>query len=151
MCGLKHFHSLRTTHASGIMNVGQISYAGESTVRRMDSPPSGSERGHTDTDRSELAREVVADGDNPTLARSALASPVVQRPPVTSAQRYFSSVNGQSGSLGLAHERLNLSVTGLPPRVIESAKANCNFSMFSGRGVVFSARTFREGQSLLYR
>ncbi len=80
-------------------------------------------RSLSNTDRSELAREVVADGGNPAPARLALASPVVQRPPLTSARRDFSPGTGQSGSLGLACERLNVSVTGLPPRVIETIQS----------------------------
>ncbi|CAM4736218.1 unnamed protein product, partial [Leuciscus chuanchicus] len=71
-------------------------------------------------DCPELAREVVVDGDNSTSLRPAMASPVTQRPSLTSARGDFSPSPRQSGSLGLACESLNLSVKGLPPRVIET-------------------------------
>ncbi|XP_016391105.1 uncharacterized protein LOC107726115 [Sinocyclocheilus rhinocerous] len=72
------------------------------------------------TERPEMAREIVADGDNAAPVRPALAAPAAQRPPLTSARADLSPSPGQSGSLGLARERLNLSIAGLPLRVIET-------------------------------
>ncbi len=107
---------------------------------RTNSKKSKRVRSLSNTDRSELARDVVADGDNPAPVRSALASPVAQSPPLTSSRRDFSSGTGQSGSLGLARERLNLSITGLPPRVIETiqnARAASTRSAYDRKWNVF--------------
>ncbi len=62
----------------------------------------------------------MADGDNAAPVRPALASPPAQRLHLTSAWADLSPSPGQSGSLGLARERLNLSVAGLPSRVTET-------------------------------
>lgn len=72
------------------------------------------------TDCPELAREIVAGGDNAALGRPALASPAAQRLPLASAQGDILPSPGQSCSLGLARERLNLNATGLPQKVIET-------------------------------
>lgn len=62
----------------------------------------------------------MAGGVSPAAVRSALASPVVQAHPPINMRGVLSPSPGQSGSLGLAHERLNLSIIGLLLRVIET-------------------------------
>ncbi|XP_048059471.1 uncharacterized protein LOC125276089 [Megalobrama amblycephala] len=92
------------------------------------------------TNCPKLAREVVADGDNSASMRPALAAPVAQGPPLSSARRDFSPRPEQSGTLGLARERLNLSVTGLPVRVIETiqnARAASTRSVYDRKWRVF--------------
>ncbi|XP_073683991.1 uncharacterized protein [Garra rufa] len=92
------------------------------------------------TDCPELAGETVADGDNSALSRPALASSAAQRPSLTSARGDISPRPGQSCSLGLARERLNLNATGLPPRVIETiqnARAASTRSAYDRKWNVF--------------
>ncbi|XP_046692704.1 uncharacterized protein LOC124377322 [Silurus meridionalis] len=107
---------------------------------RADSTKSKRRRSLCHTNRSQLARESVADGDFPTPARSTLASPVAQGSPLASARRDFSPGTGQSSSLGLARERMNLSVAGLPPKVIETiqnARAASTRSAYDRKWSVF--------------
>ncbi|XP_055053994.2 uncharacterized protein [Misgurnus anguillicaudatus] len=92
------------------------------------------------TDRSTLARQDLAGGDNAVAMRPAVASPAAQGPSVTSARRDFPSCPGQNSSLGLARERLNLSATGLSPAVIEtiqSARAASTRSVYDKKWNVF--------------
>lgn len=72
--------------------------------------------------------------------RPVLASPAVQGPPLTSSRGDLSPSPGQSVSLGLTHERLNASVTGLPSRMIDTiqnAKAASTHSEYDRKWNMF--------------
>lgn len=102
------------------------------SLRGRDSAPSGSEpvSGEVRPSCSRslfLAQKpsvpsILLSGERRCTApvRPVLASPAVQGPPLTSSRGDLSPSPGQSVSLGLTHERLNASVTGLPSRMIDT-------------------------------
>ena len=95
-----------------------------------------------DYDRSSLAGETRAGGDNSNALRPALAAPVAQRSVVSSEQGNLSPSSRAHGSVGLARERLNLTAVGLPPTVVETiqgARAPSTRTLYNIKWGVFEA------------
>ncbi len=94
----------------------------------------------SDPNSSALARETLASGYISAAVRPDVASAPPQRSPDAGVQRDLSSSPRTHGSVGLARERLNLTATGLPQRVIatiQSARASSTCCAYDGKWHAF--------------
>ncbi|XP_067221487.1 uncharacterized protein [Chanodichthys erythropterus] len=94
----------------------------------------------TNTNSSEVAREILASGDHTYALRRPVASPAAQRPLVTSRRGDFSPSSRTPGTMGLAREWFNLNTTGLSDsviRTIQNARASSTRSLYECKWGVF--------------
>ncbi|XP_036451444.1 trace amine-associated receptor 6-like [Colossoma macropomum] len=101
----------------------------------------GETRGAVTNSKSpELAREALGGRGSPVAVRTGLATPPVQKSPITSARGNFLPLSGASSSLGLAREKSNLTTIGLPDNVIamiQSARASSTRPLYKHKCRVF--------------
>ncbi len=89
-----------------------------------------------DINSSEVARAILASGDNTYAVRRPVVSPAAQRSFVTSRGEDFSSSSRMPGTMGLACEWFNLNSTGLSDsiiRTIQNARASSTTSLYECR------------------
>ncbi|XP_016369319.1 uncharacterized protein LOC107709377, partial [Sinocyclocheilus rhinocerous] len=91
-------------------------------------------------DSTQVAQSTVAGRDNSSVICPAMVPPPLHRSIISSERGDLSPTPGQGGSLGLARERTNLNVLGLPPCVvatIQNARAVSTRSLYGCKWQVF--------------
>nr|XP_055071026.1 uncharacterized protein LOC129451681 [Misgurnus anguillicaudatus] len=109
---------------------------------RADTTESSGRQACNDSDRTTLAGQTMDCGDRATTIRPTVAITSAQRSSLTSTGGNISPLPSETNSLGLARERLNLNIAGLPPKVIETiqnARAASTRSLYDLKWRVFES------------